>query len=659
MNDGGKRRLSAVMFADVVGFTAMAQRDEASALHLLGTLKRRLLGFFARHRGRLVKTAGDGFLVVFDSALDAVRCAVEIQSGPGPREAARLRVGVHLGDVVEAEGDVMGDTVNVASRIQAAAEPGGICVSQQVYDQVRNKLAGCSFERLELPALKNVSLPIGVYRVIQRRAGVEVRDSAGQGVRRIAVIPLSNFSPSTEDSYIADAITDELINALSKVQGLRVIARTSVMHYRDDLRSILEIGERLRVGSVLQGNVLKSGNRIRVSLQLVDVQSEVQFWSDKYDRDLSDIFAVQDDIARRVAESLTGALVAAERKERRTEDIDAYTHYLRGRTLLYDRREQAMKDALLQFKKAVKKDAGFARAYAGMADAYYLLGYFEHLPRERAYGMAKKLARRALSLDGTLADAHATLGAILDHYNYDYAAAEVEFKHAISLDPNYAQARHWYALTLAAMGRLDDALEEMGVAEECDPLSPQIRTVRGAMLSWAGRDDEALAEWEGVLETNPDFHLIYYQRAIHYIERGDRDRALADMEKKERLTPGDTSCIFLAGYIASSLGDRRKAMDAVRKLKLLQRRGPVPSTYISVIYGSLGEKEEFFARAKREIDERTFEPVFLRYSRLLSGIRADPRYGKLLSSVGLPYQAHSAAPPTSQAQIRGRRGRAA
>ena len=378
-----------------------------------------------------------------------------------------------------------------------------------------------------------------------------------------------------------------------------------------------------------------SGNRIRVSVQLVDVQSEVQFWGEKYDRELSDIFAVQDDIARRVTDSLRVAFVSRERRERRTEDIDAYTHYLRGRTLLYERTESSMKEALRQFEEAAEKDPGYARAYAGMADAHYLLGYFDYIPKREAYAKAKRLATKALSLDGALAEAHATLGAILEHYSNDYAGAEVEFKQAISLKPSYAQAHHWYAITLAAMGRLEEALEQMRVAEECDPLSPQIKTIRGTMLSWAGRDEEALAYWEAVLSTNPDFHLLYFHRAIHYIARGDRDHALADIRRKEKLTPGDLLCIFLSGYAGARFGDIQKTKEAISRLKTLSsRKGAVPDL-VAHLYASMGDKDSFFEWANRAVDEQAFEPHDVRYSKLYGDIRADPRYRKLLRRIGL------------------------
>jgi len=596
-----KRKLAAVMFTDIVGYTTMTQANEARTLEQLRSQRSVLRPIFKKHSGAEIKTVGDAFLVEFESALDATRCAIEIQRtlrgrGAGvPEESPAIRIGIHLGDVVHSENDVLGDAVNIASRVESIADSGEICVSQQVYDQVRNKLEDCTFIRLEGRQLKNVALPIGVYRLVMGGAAGVV-SPAQPHARRVAVLPLANFSPDPNDGYLADAITDELINSLSKMEGLRLIARTSVMGYKGTTKSISEVGGTLRVGSILQGSLLKSTNRVRISLQLIDSESEEQLWANKYDRELNDIFAIQDDIAQKVTESLKVRLApGGEEKAKPTEDMDAYTHYLRGRTLLYDRTEPAMREALKHFEEAAKLDPRYARAYAGMADAYFLLGYFSALPFAEACSKAKELAGRALGLDPLLAEPHATLGVILSDYDHDYGRAEEEFRKAISVNPSYAQAHHWHALALATVGRMAEATEEMKKARDADPLSPQIRVIMGTMLSWAGRDDDALREWRTVLERNPDFPNLYYQRAVHYIDRGQKELALADVAKKLKLTPGETLAEFLVGYAAAHFGDRAKALEVLERLRASSREKPVPSLFFAHLYAALGDYDQFFS----------------------------------------------------------------
>ncbi len=627
------------MFTDIAGYTALTQVNEERTLRLLKKQRETLRPIFRRYGGNEIKTVGDAFLVEFESALDATRCALEIQRTITVQNTARssealpLRIGIHLGDVVHTENDVLGDAVNIASRIESVAEAGGTCVSQQVYDQVWNKIDECGFVKLEGRQLKNVSIPIGVYAVTSEAAGREPHRVWRTPTRRVAVLPLSNFSPDPADGYIADAMTDELINSLSRVESLRVIARTSVIPYKNTAKSIAEIAGTLRVGSVVQGSILKSGNRVRITLQLVDAESEEQLWGNKYDRELGDIFSVQDDIARNVTESLKLKLVMGEAKP--PEDIDAYTHYLRGRTLLYERTETAMKQALKHFDEAIRLDPGYARAYSGKADAKYLLGYFFSLPFGEACNEARKLAEEALRLDPGLAEAHATLGVILSNYDCEYDKAETEFKRSISLNQSYAPAHHWNAVALATAGRIDEAVSEMKKAEDADPLSPQISVINGIMLSWAGRDEEALGEWRVIQERHPDFPNLYYQRAMHFIERDEKELAMADVKKKLSLSPDDAVSVFLEGFAAARFGDSKKARETIAVLMGNARDRVVPTALVAHLYAALGDRDRFFRWADRAVGEHEFSLPEVRYGRIYSEIRADPRYPSLLGKLGL------------------------
>src|SRR5271157_1635300 len=326
------------MFTDVVGYTALTQENESTTIGLLDDHRGLIRPIFASHGGREVKTIGDAFLVEFSSALDATLCAVAVQSAMNDRRLARgerlaVRIGIHVGDVIERENDVLGDAVNIASRIEPLAEPGGVCISGDVYAQVRNKLP-YAMNQVAAPDLKNVTVPVDVYRIVMPWMRDDSKEVVELDRTRIAVLPFASMSPDPNDEYFADGLTEELIGKVSQVGGLEVIARTSVMNYKKKEKSVSQIGKELSVGTVMEGSVRKAGNRIRVAAQLINANTEGHLWSSTYDRDLEDIFAIQSDIANQIAEALKVKLAPGQGPAgKHPENIEAYTLYLKGRSL--------------------------------------------------------------------------------------------------------------------------------------------------------------------------------------------------------------------------------------------------------------------------------------------------------------------------------------
>src|SRR3989475_2021426 len=487
------------MFTDLVGYTAMAQRNESLALELLERHNTMLRSVVKQHRGREVKTVGDAFLLEFGSALEGVLCAIEIQSVldeqnklVGGTERILVRIGIHVGDVIHRGGDLFGDAVNIASRIVGVAEQGGICISGQVYAQVVNKLEYPLMKMSGRP-LKNVEQPIDLYRVVlePQVAGMQRGSRASS---RVAVLPFAHISPDPRAGYFADGLTEEMISALSEVKGLRVIARTSVNHYKETPKTVAQIGNELGVAFVLEGSVRKAGNKVRVGAQLIEVESQEHIWSNQYDRNLNDIFSVQSDIAKKVADSLEVTLLAGERASiarKDTESNAAYDAYLNGRTLLHDRSEKAIKGAKEQFELAVREDERYAKAYSGLADIYMILGDYLFSPFPSSLEEAKKQIRKALELDPNLAEARVSLANYL-MYNYDFVGSENEFRRAIELNPSYASAHHWFASTLEQLGKNDEAFSEVMLAEELDPLSSAITLSAVYRCISTGTFDDAL-----------------------------------------------------------------------------------------------------------------------------------------------------------------------
>jgi len=404
------------------------------------------------------------------------------------------------------------------------------------------------------------------------------------------------------------------------------------MRFKESSMGISEIGKNLNVSSILEGSVLKAGRKVRISVQLIDVKTEENLWTDKYDREMDDIFAIQDDIARRVTNSLKVTLAKGETKGIPTEDIDAYTHYLQGRMLLYERTEHSIREAMGQFELAIQMDPEYAAAYAGLADAYYLAGYYSFTPLAKSYTKAKELVSEALRLDENLAEAQATVGVIKDHYDYDFAGAEDSFRKAVDLNPSYAQAHHWYAVTLLAMGRLDEALVELEKADEADPLSPIIRVIKGNALYYSGRSSDAMAEWLEVQQNDPTFRGLYWQRAFYHIDTLHEKEARADIKEWSILShTKDVALPFLEGYFDARFG---REDEALQVLKMLASTSHFPQ-FVAHIYAALGNNDEFFAWADKAIQERNFEIVAVRYMRIYESIRNDKRYANLLTSMGL------------------------
>jgi adenylate cyclase len=653
-----ERRLAAIMFTDIVGYTAITQRDEAKAMQILKMHNNLLRPVFQRHRGREVKTIGDAFLIEFGSALEALQCAIEVQEtlskynkeAPTEESRLKLRIGIHIGDVIIRENDVLGDAVNLASRIQPLAEPGGICVSDQVYGQVRNKT---SYEllKMEQVKLKNVAYPVDVYHVVlpwEPRPKIQIHKPEAEGIplsRRLAILPLSNLTQDPQDEYLADGMTEELISGLSNVKDLRVIARTSVIKYKGTTKGISEIAGELNVGCVVEGSIRKQGDKIRVHVVMIDGKSEEHLFATTYDRNLQDIFAVQSEIAKLVSKSVKAKLRAIEKErleKKPTANVDAYSIYLKGRFVLNKRTKESMEEAVKLFTQATEMDGRYAKAYAGLADAYLLLGSYGYLGAMEAYGKAKEFTSRALDLDDGLPEAHVSLAFLLETYYHDFIAARREYEKAISLSPSSAQARHWYGLNLTIFGELQESAAQLEKALEYDPLSAQIATVLGGIYDYLGRYEEALFQWNKALTSTPDNVPVYLNRGLYYGKVGKREEALADMKKAMELTSGAAVVKCILSYVHALLGDTGESRKILEDITALSEKEYVSPWYIAMVHGALGDKDEFFMWAQRSVEDKSVEIASLVNPDItFAPVRNDPRYGELLRKLKVPLPAVS------------------
>lgn len=637
------------MFTDTVGYTASTQADEGRSLDLLRQQSELIRPVVALHRGREIKSTGDGLLVEFDSALKAVQCAVNIQrriaerNSEGAKLPIKIRIGVHLGDVVESGADILGDAVNIAARIEPLADPGGVCVSGAVYEQVRGKVSD-RFEKLEARALKGVQLPLDVYRVLPswERTGESTpgEESYLADKSRIAVLPFANISPDPNDEYFADGLTEELIANLSLVPGLKVIARTSIIGYKKGEKKVGAIGKELGVATVVEGSVRRAANRIRVTVQVIDVATEEHLWTAKYDNDLDDIFAVQSEIATKVATSLPGSLAKTPvpvAELERPKETRAYLSYLQGQALISKRDEASLRKALEHFQRAVEADPTFARGYAGIAQAYINLGSEGYLTWTGAIEMGKAAAERASRLDPDLAEAHIYLAELAFMADDPAEILDREVRRALEINPNSAEARSILSSLAGTFGIMESYVTQADEAYRLDPISSDMIRRQGEAYFNSGRLEESFAHWTKNLELDP--LDCYRGLAEYYMLKGEYDRAEEMVRELEKIAPNTDPALLARGYLAALKGDRDTALQVISKFDELFKKGTSRQSSIGYIYLALGDLDRFFEYMFAAAKNHTMQAVKVRLSPLFAVARRDPRFVLLVIMAGRPMQA--------------------
>jgi len=633
---GGERRLAAIMFTDVVGYSRLTQTNEPLALELLEEHRSVLRPVFATHGGAEVKTIGDAFLVEFRSALDAVLCAVDLQKSLKKRNNAvpplrrlEMRIGIHLGDVVHAQDDVYGDAVNIASRIEPIADPGGICVSQQVFDQIRNK-TNLQFEKVGDVNLKNIEVPIGVYGVIitedERAETIPRRPK-----ERLAVLPFVNMTSHPEDEYFADGLTEELISKLSEVVGLKVIARTSVMSYKHKEKKVSDIGRELNVDWMIEGSVRKAADRVRISVQLVDATTEEHLWVSNYDSRLDDIFVVQSDVASKVAASLSAGFFSRV-QARDTEDVEAHTLYLRALQLSYDTSEQSMRTSVALLERAVSRDPHFARAYAALSRAWYALAVTGYEDFSASGKNAEVAATRAVALDPDSAEGHSAMALVHSMFDrFDSALQEAET--AVRINPNLSDAYLTLGILNATIRSPEEALAKFKRAYELDPLSPGTGAMISSFAQWVGDDDLAKSVIARLKEVSPNEPKIYLQIADYHMYRSEFDEAQRMIDQARLLGPADPMVGASQALLFAYSGRRKEAEEALKRL-LGEEGGPLRFIAQLWVQAALGNLDEAFGVLMQLAKNHSW-PATIRSDPLYAEMRKDPRFPEFCRTVGI------------------------
>ena len=515
-----QRRLTAILAADIAGYSRLMGVDEEGTLARLKAHRRALLDpKIAEHQGRIVKTTGDGLLAEFASVVDALRCAIEIQrsmlgcNADVPQEKRiEFRVGINVGDIIIDGGDIYGDGVNVAARLEGLAEPGGICVSGRVQEDTRGKL-DIAFEDAGELQLKNIAWPVRVYQVRPDSETATARPVLALPDKpSIAVMPFQNMSGDAEQEYFADGMVEEIITVLSRFHGLFVIARNSSFAYKGRAVGVKQVGRELGVRYVLEGSVRKAGNRVRITGQLIDTSTGAHLWADRFDGGLEDVFDLQDQVTASVVSAITPKLERAEierSKRKPTESLDAYDYFLRGMAAFHQWTRGANNEALPLFYRAIELDPNFASAY-GMATRCYSQRRVSGWVTDRAQEIAEtaRLARRAAELGRDDAVALCTAGMALAYIvgDLDYGAALID--RALLLNPNLAWAWHFSGWVKVWLGEPEVAIEHLARAMRLSPHDPQIFSMQAATASahfFAGRYAEALSWAEMAIRELPDY----------------------------------------------------------------------------------------------------------------------------------------------------------
>ena len=667
-----QRQLAAIMFTDIVGYTAMMQADEQKAVAVIKHYNSALENLVRQYNGEVLNYYGDGSLCIFHSAADAANCALAVQKELKNEPAVPLRIGLHIGEVFFEDAKALGDGVNVASRVQSLGQANNILVSAEFYDKIKNNssitsvsLGQFDFKNvgrpLEVFALTNQGLSVpqrskmegklkktsGTKRIIIAASLIVLLCAAGfiiyrnffspTTARSIAVLPFADMSPAKDQEYFSDGMSEELLNLLSKIQGLRVISRTSAFSFKGKNMDVRKIGENLGVSNILEGSIRKSGNTFRITANLVEVSNGENLWTETYERQMQDVFAIQDEISKMIVDILKIKLSGKQANQLSgsfTKNPEAHEDYLKGRYHWNKRTDEDIKKAISYFEDAIRKDPNYAAAYSGLADTYLTLYDYELMSFEESTSKAKNAAQQALKLNRNLAEAHNSL-AHIDLHEWKWKTAEEGFQRAITLDQSYVLAHHWYALCLTAIGKTDEAVKQMEKARELDPLSTRINADLGMAYLSAKRYDDAIEQEKKTLELNPRSSGAHWIRGMAYQQKNMYEQAVKDYQTALQFSPNNPNYLAALGHVYGSSGNKGGARKILDTLLAVNKKEPVSPFFFALVYTGLNDKENALQWLEKSYQEKSGSVRYLKMEPRLKSLWKEPRYIELMKKIGL------------------------
>ena len=619
--EGFKRKLTAILSTDVVGYSRLMEDDEEATIQSINAYRKSISTLVEQHRGRVVDTTGDNLMAEFSSVVDAVQCAVETQKEISQRNAELpenrrmlFRIGVNLGDVVEEDDKIYGDGVNIAARLESLAEAGDICISRTAYGQVKNKL-NLGYEYLGEHSVKNISEPVHVYKVLMEAdvAGKVIGEKRKEKRRMIlavtialliglggfagwylyieqakqiepasvekmafplpdkpsiAVLPFDNMSGDPQQEHFSDGITEQIITSLSKVPYLFVIARNSTFAYKAKSVKVNQVAEELGVQYVLEGSVQRSKDQVRITAQLIDAIGGHHIWAENYDRQIKDIFALQDDIAMQIMAALQVKLTVKEwgrLSAIKSKNIKAYEKFLMGHEHLARRTDEDSQQAKKLAQEAISLDPGYGAAYQLLARTHVDdVWYYRTKSAAKSLRTAEQLVQKAVELSGPDSDTHQILGMVY-YLRRQYDEAIAECQKGVALNPNSAEANFRYGHALRYAGRFDEAIPVIKKAIRLNPITPMAYINN---LGWAyglsGQYEKAISTWNSAIKRNPDYFFAYLGLALVHQLSGNEVKAREAAAEVMRLKPNLTISKLAKGPATKSI-DRKRMLDELRK----------------------------------------------------------------------------------------------
>jgi adenylate cyclase len=644
MTGEGKRLLAAIMFTDMVGYTALMQEDERQAIINRDRHRKILQDATATHKGEILQYYGDGTLIIFNSAIEAAECALEIQTELLKEPKIPLRIGMHIGDIVYNDEGIYGDGVNVASRIEGLSSAGCILISDRMADEIKNHH---QFKCQSIGSfdLKNVNHPVEIFAITNKGLTIPAKKelSSTQKVKQksIAVLPFVNMSSDTENEYFSDGITEELLNALTKVEGLLVTARTSSFQFKGQSQDVREIGKQLGVETILEGSVRKAGNRLRITAQLIKTVDGYHVWSNTYDRQLEDIFEIQDEISLKISNALREKLCPKEDDEKlvapSTRNMEAYNLYLKARYYQNKWSLTTSKKAIELLEQAIQLDPNFALAYVLLSGAYGYLGATGKLLPGITFPKSKEYALKAIQMDDSLPESHLALSNIYFWGEWDWKKTIFHVNKAIKLNPSFAEAYQYKSLYLIAFCKFKEALVNINLSLQLNPFSAPASLILSMIYFFMGKLDKSEAQLFKTEKIDPEFSEVVKMKGFLYRYKKEYEKAIPYFEEIKKIPGNEPEAISNLGAIYLKQGKPELAQKCLEELLQFDRDTPDMSIFIHIglLYFEMEDFDNMFLYFEKSLEAREGDTVFINTYQPFKPFRSDPRYINLVEKMGL------------------------
>ncbi|MDB5198250.1 MAG: hypothetical protein JWO92_213 [Chitinophagaceae bacterium] len=645
------RQLAAIMFTDIEGYTAIMQQNEQEAIKLKDRHRLVLEDQHRKFNGNIIQYYGDGTLSIFNSVIEGVQCALAMQQLFCKSPVVPVRMGLHIGDIIINDGHVFGDGVNLASRIESLGMAGSVLISDKVNGELHNH-----------PAIKTLSMGVYQFKNIERLVEVFALDDEGLvkpianslkgkteekkaprirpsiSRKSVAVLPFINMSNDPEQEYFSDGMAEEILNSLSHLNDLKVAGRTSSFQFKGKNISLREVGRKLGVSTVLEGSVRRQNNRLRVTVQLVNAEDGFHLWSEKYDRETDDIFAIQDEVALSVTEKLKISLLETEKAiitKNPTENKEAYDLYLKGR-FYWNRRGPGLKKGLEYFLMAAGMDPDFSLAHAGIADTYALFAFYSFLPPHHVVPKAKQAAERAITLNPARVEPYALLAFLTTFYDWDWTEAKKQFEKAIAINPAYAPAHYWYSNYLSWVGDYFHSVEEAFKAIEIEPLVSQSHNALSAVYLCFGKFEEARKSSQTAIELDANSLLSYSGLCMALYGFGEYEEAMDAIKLAVDISARHQYPLLVSSWLYAMLDNIPEAQKILDELILRSKTEFISGLSLSVAAYYSKKYDQAFEFLEQAFEERaSLLPSAGRYP-FLSFLKTDPRFQPFIKRMNFP-----------------------